>query len=72
MKYRYICLFFSFLLVSSQIFSQIAISQSDFTSFFTIGNNYSSSADTTVRSVNIGQPGGGNSWHFHCSPSINM
>jgi hypothetical protein len=57
----FVCLLFLFPSVAS---SQITINQTDFTSIYSIGSTYYSAGDTLNRSVNIGQPGGGNNWDF--------
>jgi hypothetical protein len=44
--------------------AQITITQSDFTSMFTIGNEITLKENDTGGSVNIGSPGGGNNWDF--------
>jgi hypothetical protein len=52
------------LLLPFVIYPQITITQSDFTSIYSIGGTSTSFADTSKETVNIGQPGGGNNWDF--------
>jgi Secretion system C-terminal sorting domain len=52
------------ILISSLTYSQITITQSDYTSIFTIGNTNTSFVDTLTETINIGQPGGNNNWNF--------
>jgi type IX secretion system substrate protein len=49
---------------TSHIYSQITITQADFNALFPIGASENSFADTNVVSVNIGNPGGNNTWDF--------
>jgi len=49
---------------TSQIYSQITITQADFNALFPIGASENSFADTNAVSVNIGNPGGNNTWDF--------
>ena len=49
---------------TSHIYSQITITQADFNALFPIGASENSFADTNAVSVNIGNPGGNNTWDF--------
>jgi len=63
MKKNQTILLLVFITIPSILFSQITITQSDFTSLYTIGNTYVGFTDT-LGSVDIGQLGGGNNWNF--------
>ncbi len=64
MKKKYFFLPFYILIIPSVIFSQISISQTDYTSYISIGSTHTSFADTVTESVDIGQLGGSNNWDF--------
>jgi len=64
MKRNHLIYFILTFVFPSLLFSQITITQSDFTSLYTIGSTQLSFADTLTESVDIGQPGGGNNWNF--------
>lgn len=53
-----------FLLTSMNITAQITITAGDFNSMFSVGNEISLKENDTGGSVNIGLPGGGNTWDF--------
>jgi hypothetical protein len=59
-KILFTILFFS----AAHIYSQITITQTDFNALFPIGASENSFADTNAVSVNIGNPGGNNTWDF--------
>ena len=63
MKHFYL-IFFIFFICSSFIFSQITITQNDYTSLYSAGKTNIAFIDTLVESINIGQPGGNNQWDF--------
>lgn len=54
----------SILTFPSLLFSQITITQSDFTSISEIGKSFASFSDTLTESIDIGNLGGGNNWDF--------
>ena len=64
MKFIFKLVILSLISIPSILFSQITITQSDFTSIFAVGSTHTSFADTLTESINIGQPGGGNMWDF--------
>lgn len=47
-----------------QVNAQISITSSDIASFYTVGNTFIASSDTTEVTVDIGAPGAGNVWDF--------
>ena len=63
MKHFYL-IFFIFFICSSLLFSQITITQNDYTSLYSPGKTNTAFVDTLVESINIGQPGGNNQWDF--------
>jgi hypothetical protein len=53
----------TFFTVSNE-FAQITLTASDYANFYTVGNSYTTYFDYATSSVDIGQPGGGNTWDF--------
>ena len=50
--------------VSCTALAQITITSSDMANTFAVGNSAENHQDTLISSINIGSPGGGNSWDF--------
>ena len=57
-----ILLFFT--IASWPALSQITITRSDMANTFAVGNNTQNHQDTQISAIDIGSPGGGNSWDF--------
>jgi len=53
-----------FTVASCTAFAQITITSGDIANAFAVGNGTTIHADTTLSSVDIGAPGGGNNWDF--------
>ena len=51
-------------LIAQSAFGQISLTASDFANFYSPGNNYTDYYDFGVTSIDIGSPGGGNTWDF--------
>lgn len=64
MKQKYIYLLFSIIFISSLSYSQISISQSEFTSSFGTASTNTSLGITESQTIDIGQLGGNNQWNF--------
>ncbi|MBI1931282.1 MAG: T9SS type A sorting domain-containing protein [Ignavibacteriales bacterium] len=61
---KYLIQYSFFFLSSSFLFSQITITQNDYTSLYQIGKTNTVFVDTLSESINIGQTGGNNQWDF--------
>ena len=69
MKKLYIIFFCFFLFNASVEFSQINITQNDYSTLFAVGKTNITFVDTLTETINIGQPGGNNQWDFtHLTP----
>jgi len=53
-----------FMFIPSILFSQIFITQAEYTAIFSIGSTSTNFTDTLTESINIGEPGGRNIWDF--------
>jgi len=53
-----------FLLFSFTSFAQITITNGDISNMFAVGNSTTIHSDTLQSTIDIGSPGGGNSWDF--------
>src|ERR1035437_3036551 len=55
---------FSLILISKTILAQIKFTHDNLSAACAVGNVITNYSDTTIKSVNIGAPGGGNNWNF--------
>ena len=62
---------FTLVLFSYTIQAQITYTHDNLSADYAVGNVITNYSDTTIKSVNIGAPGGGNNWNFLGLKSIN-
>ena len=62
---------FSLVLFSYAIQAQITFTHDNLSAAYAVGNVITNYSDTTIKSVDIGAPGGGNNWNFLGLKSIN-
>jgi hypothetical protein len=64
-------LLFSLILFSTITLAQITFTADDLAAAYAVGNVISNYSDSTIKSVDIGSPGGGNNWNFQGMKALN-